>query len=55
MKHKMFKTIHLNTEVGMAYDILFSLWSPVKENAQTEKITRHREERGLNQTTITWK
>ena len=53
--HKMLKTIHLKYcgRDGMRQiaRTLFSLWSLVKENAQINRITGHRDERGLNKTT----
>ena len=52
IQHKMSKTIHLKCSgrdgIRQISKTLFSLWSLIKENAQINRITRHREECGLN-------
>ena len=51
-EHKVLKTIHHKYSgrdgVRQIAKTLFSLWSLVKEKAQINRITRHREERSLN-------
>ena len=51
IEHKMLKAIHLKysgrDDIRPIAEILFSLWSLVMENLQINRITRHREERGL--------
>ena len=52
IEHKMLKTLHLKYSgrdvIRQIAKTLFSLWSLVKEDAQVYRITRHREEHGLN-------
>ena len=48
----MLKAIHLKYsgkgDIRQMAKTLFSFWSLVKENAQINRITRHREEHGFN-------
>ena len=50
--HKMLKAIHLKYSgrdgIRQIAKTLFSLWSLVKENVRINRITKHREGRGLN-------